>query len=154
MQNCVEDVLKWFKFPRWFFLTQGVQELARLSPRKYPFLGDTFGLHHILFPHPGLYPWSTPHLHPQAGGKRRTLVRTEVTTPLILGLGSSNMQDFLREIISKNAGKNYGNGRQEQWNFFLEKNIHVPKKSHMVGNPFLKELFSVDKNSIFCRHIG
>jgi hypothetical protein len=58
-------------------------------------MGTSFGLHHILIPHPGLYPLSTP---PHTGLKFELQTEPKWPTPYppILGSGSSNMLEFFR----------------------------------------------------------
>jgi hypothetical protein len=84
-------------------------------------MGTTFGLHHILFPHPGLYPLTLRLTYPPPpshGGKIWTSAQTNVTYP-----GSSNMLEFFN-FEKKNRKKIWAakGGNDE---FFFGKITHV-----------------------------
>ncbi len=120
-------------------------------------MGTTFGLHHILFPHPGLYPLSTP---PHAGVKVEFQSKPKWPPP-ILGSGSPNMLeffDFEKIFFACGTLKFFlGYKRWERRFFFLEKSHmfflgHAPRKKGW-GIHFWRN-FSILRNYFFRKKFG
>ncbi len=77
--------------------TDGLRIPPNLKGKKS--ITTTFSLHHILFPHPGLYPLSSPHLplSPQGVNVKLGPNQNDLPTPppLILASGSSNTMEYI-----------------------------------------------------------
>ncbi len=98
-------------------------------------MSTTFGLHHILFPHPGLYPMGRPPIPLTRGVKVELQPEPKWRTPPILGSGSSNMlgffdfENFFDFFLP--AGTFFFRQRGRERRFFFE-------KSHMFLAPVKK----------------